>query len=108
MKLRPALLVAALSLAACGNGEEGAALYRQNCVRCHGLDGKGDRRSVQLDPRLDLTRSLMVQRRERGTIGSRISEGYQAMPGFSHRLERDQVEALVEYTLRFGGGKAGG
>ena len=110
MKPRPLLLLVAalLPLAACGNGEEGAALYRQNCVRCHGLDGKGDSRSVQLDPRLDLTRSPMIQRRERGAIGSRIGEGYQAMPGFSHRLERDQMEALVDYTLRFGSGKAGG
>jgi cytochrome c6 len=109
VKLRPALLLAALPLVACGPGDQAtAALYRRSCARCHGADGKGNPRSVQLDPRLDLTRSAMIQRGERNAITNRISEGYQAMPGFSHRLEREEIEAMVDYTLRFKSGKAGG
>ena len=102
MKRLPALLVLALPLAACGADERAAAaLYRQDCARCHGADGRGDPRSVQLEPHLDLTRSTMVGRSERWAIANRIGDGYQAMPGFSHRLEQDEIDALVDYTLRF-------
>ena len=43
----------------------------------------------------------MVARRARGLIYQRITQGYGSMPGFGHRLERGDVEALTELVLAF-------
>ena len=116
--MRPALVLAAAAVlagaaaaAGCSDGgAKAAATYRASCARCHGADGRGDRRSVGLYPSLDLTSSPMVRAgsRGRGLIYRRISEGWGAMPGFSHRLEREDIEDLVDYVLRLPQGKASG
>lgn len=107
--MRPAavalLAAVALAWAASGcsdGGARAAATYGARCARCHGADGKGDRRSVGLYPSLDLTSSKMVRAgsRGRGQIYLRISDGWGAMPGFSQRLERTEIEDLVDYVLR--------
>ena len=95
-------MILAVPLAACGPRERNAAaLYRGYCVRCHGADGRGDPRSIGLYPNLDLTSAPLVRHRARGAIYNRIAEGYGPMPGFAHRLEPQEIEALVDYTLRF-------
>ncbi|HVT19034.1 MAG TPA: cytochrome c [Thermoanaerobaculia bacterium] len=99
-----ALLVAsAAGSAGCGghDRQSAAALYKEYCARCHAPDGTGDPRSLNLYPNLDLTTSAMVRQRNRGAIYSRIASGYGPMPGFSHRLDHEQIESLVDYTLRF-------
>ena len=99
-----ALLVAPMAGACAGGGErhEAAALYRANCARCHGADGKGDRRSLGLYPNLDLTSSPLARAgsRGRGPIARQISEGYGAMPGFGHRLGAEDLQSLTDYVLR--------
>ncbi|MDP9121345.1 MAG: cytochrome c [Acidobacteriota bacterium] len=104
-----ALLTLALAVTACGSREDhtAAGLYKGSCARCHGIDGKGDRRSVNLYPRLDLTTSPLIQKRARGAVYQRISEGYGPMPGFAHRFDQDEIGSLVDFTLRFAQQKAG-
>ena len=103
-----ALLVPAFATCA-GRERDPGDLYRAHCVRCHGADGSGDRRSVGLYPQLDLTASAMVRAgsRARGLMYRRISEGYGAMPGFADRLDTADIQRLVEYVLRLPQGKAG-
>jgi mono/diheme cytochrome c family protein len=98
-----AVAIPALS-AACGSPSSGLpadALYAEHCARCHGDDGTGDPRQHRLAPGIDLTRSGMVAHEARGLIYQRISRGYGAMPGFAHRLERGDIEALTAFVLRF-------
>lgn len=90
--------------AACGSptsGKPAGQLYAENCLRCHGADGRGDSRQLTLAPNLDLTRSVMVARGARGAIYQRIAQGYGSMPAFGYKLERGDVELLVELVLRF-------
>jgi mono/diheme cytochrome c family protein len=104
-----AVLAAAAAVAGCSDGRvKAAATYRASCARCHGADGRGDRRSVGLYPSLDLISSPIVRAgsHARGLIYRRISDGWGAMPGFSHRLEREDIEDLVDYVLRLPQGKA--
>ena len=104
-----ALLVAP-AVAGCPGGDRDAGmLYRADCARCHGADGRGDRRSLGLYPNLDLTTSPLVRAtsRGRGLMYRRIAEGYGAMPGFGHRLEAAEIESLVDYVLRLPQEKAG-
>mgnify|MGYP003542376728 CR=1 FL=1 len=80
----------------------GAAQYA-TCMACHGPSGEGNPAQIGLDPKVDLTASAMVAGRARGLIYQRISYGYGAMPGFEHKLERGDVELLVDYVLRLAG-----
>jgi mono/diheme cytochrome c family protein len=107
--LRLGAVAAALSTLAalatgCGSPSSGRppeALYAEHCQRCHGADGRGDPRARGLSPRVDLTRSRLVENEKLGAIYQRISRGYDTMPSFSHKLERGDIEALAEYVLRF-------
>lgn len=97
-----AAAAAGATLASCGaptSGRSAAELYGEHCVRCHGADGRGDPRTLALSPNTDLSRSAIVRRRERGPIYRRISEGYGSMPAFAHKLERGDVDLLVNYVL---------
>jgi cytochrome c553 len=95
-------ILVALLLAGCGPQDRSApGLYADYCQRCHAKDGKGDPRSINLYPNLDLTHSQLAQHRLRGAIYRRIADGYGPMPAFSHRLERNEIEGLVDLTLRF-------
>ena len=99
-----AIAVAAAVAAGCGSPSSGIpaeTLYVEHCQRCHGADGRGDPRARTLSPRIDLTRSELVAREARGVIYQRIARGYDAMPAFSHKLERGDIEALAEFVLRY-------
>jgi mono/diheme cytochrome c family protein len=92
---------AALACGSPSSGRPAADLYAEYCARCHGEDGRGEPRQLQLDPNLDLRKSVVVARGARGLIYQRITRGYGSMPAFGHKLERGDVEALVDFVLRF-------
>lgn len=94
-------MIAWLGCGAPSSGRSGKDLYAELCVRCHGDDGRGDPRQLTLAPALDLTRSVMVARGARGLIYQRISLGYGTMPAFGHKLERGDIQALVDFVLEF-------
>ena len=56
-------------------------------------------RALGLSPNVDLSRSELLRQRSRGQIFLRITQGYGSMPAFSHKLERGDVELLVDYVL---------
>ena len=94
-RARPLLAAALLCVLGCGRGSgsprEAAELYRGHCARCHGPDGKGDRRSIGLNPNLDLTAAPNVRQR--------IADGYGPMPAFSTKLDARQIELLTTYAI---------
>ncbi len=97
-----AVSVAAVTFAGCGpptSGLSAAELYGEHCARCHGDQGRGDPRALGLSPNVDLSRSELLRKRSRGQVFLRITQGYGSMPAFSHKLERGDVELLVDYVL---------
>ncbi len=103
-------LAAALSTTACGGAPSDRTaeqLYPEFCARCHGADGKGDPRNVNLYPGLDLTHSKLVGRDARFLIYRRIAAGYGPMPGFAHRLSQLEIGRLTDYTTKLGSAAAG-
>ena len=103
--LAAALLPLAGAVAACGAPSSGVAvetLWVEHCQRCHGADGRGTPAQRPFEPRLDLTVSEMARAGDRGLAYRRIAYGYATMPGFSHKLERGDLEKLAEYALAFG------
>jgi mono/diheme cytochrome c family protein len=94
-------LVAPLVFASCSPDPDGHALYTTHCARCHGADGAGDRRSVGLFPGLDLHKAPPIVTHAHGAAYRTIAQGYGAMPGFSHKLTLEEIEAVVSYLDQF-------
>lgn len=104
--MRPALAlllvlipVVWLSLA-CARDRSGPGLYRSYCRRCHGAEGQGPDREVKLYPYLNLLKSPMILRQDRAAVRQRIVEGHGPMPGFRRRLNPEELERLIDFTLQ--------
>ena len=72
-------------------GVDGRKVFKQNCVVCHGLDGK-----LGANGSKDLTASKMSLD-ERKAI---VKNGKGAMIGLGTLLNEDQIQAVAEYTLK--------
>ncbi len=72
-------------------GVDGRKVFKQNCVVCHGLDGK-----LGANGSKDLGVSKMSLD-ERKAI---IKNGKGAMVGLGTLLKPDEIEAVAQYTLK--------
>ncbi len=74
----------------------GAAIYNQHCVKCHGAGGKGVENFTP-----DLSKVG-----KKSTWLSIINNGKDTMPGFKDSLSSTQVKAVLGHINSFGkGGK---
>jgi len=95
-------------LAGCGPEDRSApAIYKKYCARCHGAEGQGPRRPNKLYPYLSLLASPMVRKGDRSAVRQQVVEGEGPMPSFRRRLTPEEVEQLVEFTLKLPSRKAG-
>ena len=69
---------------------DGAAVFRKNCVTCHGAEG-----NLGLNGAKDLT-ACTLNLDERMTI---VTEGKKLMTPFGTILSRQEIKAVAEYTL---------
>jgi mono/diheme cytochrome c family protein len=80
----------------------GKALFRKNCERCHGDEGKGD--GPDADPEhmedMDLTNPRRVDRNSDGVVFYKVWNGRKKpkMPAFKDELTKDQVWSVVAFT----------
>ena len=70
----------------------GKKVYKQNCVVCHGIDGK-----LGANGSKDLTMSKMSLE-ERKAI---VKNGKGAMVGLGGLLKPEQIHAVAEYSMNF-------
>ncbi len=84
----------------CARDRSAPGLYRSYCQRCHGLSGEGPKKPVKLYPHLSLLTSPMVLRGDRDAVRTRIVEGDGPMPAFKKRLTPEELERLIDHTLR--------
>ena len=76
--------------------EDGASLFKANCVVCHGADGSGTPTGKSLkapDLRSDAVQKLTDQQ-----ITDQIENGKNNMPPFKGTLNDAQIKALVAYV----------
>jgi cytochrome c6 len=79
--------------------EDGAALFKSNCVVCHGADGTGTPTGKALKaPDLH---SEAVQKLTDAQIQAQIENGKNNMPPFKATLTAPQIKALVAYVRTF-------
>ena len=82
--------------------DQGRQLFKQNCIVCHGAEGRGDGpAAASLKPQpADL--AFMAGHHPDGDLAWKIANGRGAMPAWKGRLSDDQIWLLVNYikTLR--------
>lgn len=80
----------------------GKALFRKNCERCHGPEGKGDGPDADPDHMddMDLTNPGRADRNGDGIVFYKVWNGRKKpkMPAFKDELTKDQVWSIVAFT----------
>src|SRR6266567_9029411 len=81
-------------------------LFRTNCARCHGADGRGDTPLGHTYNAPDFTDTEWWRKHSditsTGRLVSIVSHGKGGMPAFGKKLKRSEIKALVNYVRRFG------
>jgi len=80
-------------------------LYRTNCARCHGADGRGDTPLGHTYNSPDFTDNAWWQKHSDITstrsLVSIVMNGKGGMPAFGKKLKNAEIKALVNYVRRF-------
>lgn len=84
--------------AAAGKAVDAAAVYKQQCAKCHAADGKG---IESLEPP-DMTSEAWQAKMTDQQIEESIKEGKGIMPGFKDTLSAAEITALVKHIRSFG------
>ena len=82
--------------------EQGRQLFKQNCIVCHGAEGRGDGpAAASLKPQpADL--AVMAGHHPDGDLAWKIANGRGAMPAWKATLSEDQIWRLVNYIKTLG------
>lgn len=77
----------------------GAAVYKSECVVCHGRQGKGDGpvAASMKPPPADLTDTARMARLSDDSLVQLITHGRGGMPGFQDDLAPTQVRQVVAF-----------
>jgi mono/diheme cytochrome c family protein len=85
-----------------------AALFRRQCAKCHGTDGRGTAARRQFPAIPDFTRRSWQEKREDAELARSILDGKEsAMPPCGEKLGDKQARELVAYVRTFGPKRAG-
>jgi mono/diheme cytochrome c family protein len=91
--------------AAARAGEPVFDLYRNNCARCHGADGRGDTPLGHTYVAPDFTDQAWWQKHSDITSDAKltalVSHGKGGMPAFGKKLSRAEIRRLIGYVRRF-------
>ena len=82
-----------------------ADLFKKNCARCHGIEGRGDTELGRTYQTPDLTDPDWWRKNAKLTstanLVSIVSKGRGGMPAFGKKLKRSEIRLLVNYARRF-------
>jgi mono/diheme cytochrome c family protein len=85
--------------------EKSEDLYRSNCARCHGADGRGDTPLGVQYVAPDFTDPEWWKKNAENTkvknIRATIGNGKGKMPAFAQKLKRSEIDGLVKVVQRF-------
>jgi cytochrome c6 len=83
--------------------EKGQAIFQEQCVGCHGSDGKAQTDMGKKVHAADLT-SGGVQGQNDSKLENTIKSGKQKMPAFDGKLSDDEIHSVVAYVRQLGKG----
>lgn len=79
----------------------GAAVYAQNCARCHGIDGRAQTHKGRQVDAVDFTSDDWTP--DMAHDIRIVTNGKKSMPAFGRKLTSAQINAVVQYIRRFKG-----
>lgn len=79
--------------------DSAAATFKSNCAVCHAADGAGTALGTRLHAP-DL-RAKETQEKTPAALAQTITAGKNHMPAFGTKLDKDQIQKLVEYIRTF-------
>jgi cytochrome c6 len=83
-------------------GAKPEALFRRNCSRCHGTDGRGQTTLGKLFNAPDFTdHDWWAKHSSSKELITIITNGKKNMPAFGKKLTRSQIESLASYVRSF-------
>jgi mono/diheme cytochrome c family protein len=84
-------------------------LYRQYCLTCHGVDGKGTEMRPGMPTLPDFTGPTWQEAKKEGQLAGEVLDGKGSlMPAFRGRVSADQAGDLVAYVRAFGPARTSG
>jgi len=100
-----ALVVVApfLGLSRPSQAQKGQAIFQEQCVGCHGADGKAQTDMGKMVQAADLT-SGAVQEQSDSKLENAIKSGKKKMPSFDGKLSDDEIGSVVAYIRQIGKG----
>src|SRR6266849_6610495 len=91
-----ALAVALMLCAPAKADEKSAALYKQKCTACHGVDGKGETPTGKAMKVRSFADPEVAKMSDEELAGA-IEKGKGKMPAYGKSLKPDEIKALVAY-----------
>src|SRR5438270_947707 len=89
------------------SGTQVGDLFRNNCARCHGADGRGDTPLGHTYNAPDFTETEWWRKHSSITgtraLRSIVARGKGGMPAFGKKLKRSEINLLVDHVRRFRG-----
>jgi mono/diheme cytochrome c family protein len=77
------------------------AVFRQNCARCHGADGRGETPLGKIYNAPNFADAEWQKRFSNKEFTASITHGHGGMPAFEKKLSKKQIASLVPYVRRF-------
>jgi mono/diheme cytochrome c family protein len=79
-----------------------ADLFKHNCARCHGMDGRGQTFLGKTVDAPDFTDPEWWARRPKDrSLAAGITDGLNDMPAFGKKLSKEEIDSLVTYVQHF-------
>ena len=98
-----ALIVVApfLGLSNPPQAQKGQAIFQEQCVGCHGADGKAQTEMGKKIQAADLTSSA-IQGQSDSKLEKTIKSGKAKMPSFDGKLSDEEIGSVVAYIRQIG------
>ena len=97
-----ALMAIAVPSWAQKNSSQGPTIFQEQCIGCHGQDGRADTDMGKKVQAADLT-SEAVQQQSASQLEKVVKNGQKKMPSFAGKLSDDEIKAVVTYVKQLGG-----
>jgi mono/diheme cytochrome c family protein len=81
--------------------KEAKKLFKQNCAKCHGADGRAETTFGQIMGAADFTDSDWQKRVDDQRLINSMTHGRGQMPPFSKKLSKEQIISLLAYVRAF-------
>ena len=92
-----ALAVAVMLCAPVKADEKSAALYKQKCAACHGVDGKGETPTGKA-MKVQSFADPEVAKMSDDELAAAIEKGKGKMPAYGKSMKPDEIKAMVAYV----------